>query len=86
MFLFYNLKIVFEIRANKWAEEFIEIADSVEVMEDSAMSRVLIEVAKLRLEARKWIVSRILPKTYGEKTTIAGDTDNPLELVIRRIG
>jgi hypothetical protein len=71
-----------EDRANGWAEEFIEIADSIELTEDAADNRAAIELAKLRLDARKWVVSRILSKVYGEKVTHSGDADNPIGLQI----
>ncbi len=56
-----------EKRANLWAEEFIEIADSIGVDGDAAMDRNAVERAKVRLDARKWVCSRILPKTYGDR-------------------
>jgi hypothetical protein len=31
-------------------------------------------------------MSKLAPKKYGDKITHAGDSDQPLEVVVRRIG
>lgn len=51
-------------QADHYFEEIVEIADSVEA--DSA------DVAKARLQvdARKWTLSKLAPKKYGEKTEL----------------
>lgn len=50
-----------EEQADHFAEEIIEIADSVEA-ESAAVSK-----AKLQIDARKWAASKIAPKKYGDK-------------------
>ena len=35
--------------------------------------------SRLRLDARKWIASKLKPKKYGDKITHAGDEDNPVQ-------
>ncbi len=35
---------------------------------------------KNRVDLRKWHLSKLQPKVYGERTTIAGDADNPLAI------
>lgn len=37
--------------------------------------------SKLRVDTRKWIASKLKPKKYGDKTTISGDEENPLQMV-----
>jgi hypothetical protein len=37
--------------------------------------------SKLRVDARKWLMSKLAPKKYGDKITHAGDPDNPVTLV-----
>lgn len=51
-------------QADYFAEEIIEIADSVEA-ESAAVSK-----AKLQIDARKWAASKIAPKKYGDKQEI----------------
>lgn len=87
-----------ERRSEKYAEEVVEITDaagSVLLHPETGdpilrpdgtpvmvLDRVAIEHAKLRADARKWVASRLLPKRYGDRTTIAGDADNPLTVDI----
>lgn len=37
--------------------------------------------SKLRVDARKWLMSKMAPKKYGDKITHAGDPENPMTLV-----
>lgn len=48
-------------QADYFAEEIIEIADSVEA-ESASVAK-----AKLQIDARKWAASKIAPKKYGDK-------------------
>jgi hypothetical protein len=41
-----------------------------------------IQRSRLRYDARKWLTSKILPKVYGDRTTIAGDAESPLAVTI----
>jgi len=59
-----------EIRAEGFAEEIVEIADT----EKDA------SVARNRIDARKWVAAKLLPKRYGDSVTLKGDKDNPLHL------
>lgn len=51
-------------QADYYFEEIIEIADSVEA--DSAT----VAKARLQVDARKWTLSKLAPKKYGEKTEL----------------
>lgn len=66
-----------EVQAENWADEILEIADdgandwverelqngsSVKVVDHEHVSR-----SKLRVDARKWLMSKLLPKKYGDK-------------------
>lgn len=37
-----------------------------------------IQRSRLKVDARKWVASKLAPKKYGDKQIIAGDPDNPL--------
>jgi hypothetical protein len=39
-----------------------------------------------QVDTLKWELSKRCPKKYGENLTLKGDADNPVELVVRRIG
>ena len=62
-----------EIQAHALVDDLVQIAD--DATEDPNRSR-------LRLDARKWAASKILPKVYGDKTILAGDTDMPMTVQI----
>lgn len=60
-------------------EEFTttkQFGDETQVVYDStAVAR-----NRLRVDARKWVASKLKPKTYGDRQIIAGDADAPLEV------
>jgi hypothetical protein len=68
-----------EEQAEALADEIVGIADNdcMEV-EDSA---VLTARDRLRVEARKWVASKLKPKKYGDRQVLAGDPDAPLSNV-----
>lgn len=37
-----------------------------------------IQRSRLRVDARKWIASKLKPRKYGDKLELAGDTERPL--------
>lgn len=46
-----------------------------------------VQRSKLRIDTRKWYLSKIKPKKYGDKTILAGDDENPIAVqeVTRKI-
>lgn len=60
-----------EIRGEAFAEELIDIADDATL--DPQDKRV-------RIDARKWVASKLLPRLYGDSVTVKGDKDNPLHM------
>ena len=34
----------------------------------------------LRMDGRKWLAAKYLPKVYGERQILAGDAENPIEV------
>lgn len=65
------------------ADELVEIADTKDVM--GRYDNV--ERSKLRVDTRKWLLSKIVPKKYGDKTTtaITDGEGGPLKVVFERI-
>lgn len=57
-----------ELQAQKWADDCITIADTAEKA----------DLARLQVDTRKWIVSKMLPKVYGDKVTHEGNPDAPI--------
>lgn len=73
----YELAIV--ARTDYYAEEIIQIADdgmNDSYVDDQGNNRVdndVIARSKLRVDARKWFVSKMNPKKYGDKIAIDAD-------------
>lgn len=55
-----------EIGALTMADEILEIADNKG--EDVQRDR-------LRVDTRKWLLAKVLPKVYGDKTMVSGDPE-----------
>jgi len=43
-----------------------------------------VQRSRLRVDARKWIASKLKPKKYGEALTLKGDPTSPPALIINR--
>ncbi|MCQ9145120.1 MULTISPECIES: hypothetical protein [Brucella/Ochrobactrum group] len=56
-----------EAQMDAMTEDILEIADTGN--EDDAQR------ARLRIDARKWLMSKMAPKKYGDKLAIGGDAD-----------
>lgn len=79
-----------EDRAHLWAEQLMEIADTpvegrktVEKPDGGVEITTgdMIEHRRLRIDARKWMMARILPKVYGEKVSqeVSGPGGGPIQ-------
>lgn len=66
-----------EAQAEGFADEIVDIADRVPQHGPSEA----IQRAKLRVDARKWVSSRLLPKKYGAKQRLehTGKDGGPIE-------
>lgn len=56
----------------------IEKGDSSYEMENKEVTNR----SKLRVDARKWLMSKLAPKKYGDKIEVSGDAANPLTVKI----
>lgn len=70
-----------ELQADFLAEEIIEIADdsSNDVLETefgSMENKEFVNRSKLRVDARKWVASKLKPKKYGDKLELDGNMSN----------
>lgn len=66
-------------QAELLADEIVAIAD--EEMPRDAQGKIdpaAVNQARLRVDARKWVAAKLLPKKYGESQTLRGDAENPL--------
>ena len=60
-----------EEQAESYADEITEIADNDDPDGDVQRDR-------LRIDARKWVSSKLKPKKYGDRIQHANDPDNPM--------
>jgi len=60
---------------NDWMARQGENADGYELNGDH------VRRSQMRIDARKWMAGKLAPKKYGDKTTVAGDPENPLQVV-----
>lgn len=72
-----------EEQAETLADEIIALADEdpIQVVDDKGVARVdsaWVTWQKNRVDARKWVASKLKPKKYGDRTTLAGDAENPV--------
>jgi len=53
----------------------VELADEAGRQTDA----VGVQAARLRVDTRKWVASRLLPKKYGDRASlnVGGQADNP---------
>lgn len=76
-----------ETQADFYADDIVRISDetSVEARHDGEevtldLSSTAVARNRLRVDARKWYASKLAPKKYGDKTTLAGDPENPMKV------
>lgn len=78
-----------------WADEIIDIADTGknDWMErnDSdnpgyAANGEHIQRSRLRIDTRKWLLSKLAPKKYGDKLALGSDEESPLVIQVVRHG
>lgn len=61
---------------NDWME--IKYGDSDDEDAGWKVNHEHIQRARLRVDSRKWMASKLSPKKYGDKIQHGGDPDNPL--------
>lgn len=75
-----------EQQADKQADEIVDIADEAAVVarEGGREASAFVQAAKLRVDARKWVASKLKPKTWGDFQTLQhqGPDGGPLRFII----
>ena len=81
-----------EAQADKLAEEILSIADDgrsdtyLDAEGNEKTDSEVIQRSKLRVEARKWLASKMAPKKYGDKMAIGGADDlGPVQTVTKEM-
>jgi hypothetical protein len=70
----------------RMAQEVLDLSDK-EVPEtgDGRKDWQAIQKHKLQVDTRKWLLSKLAPRKYGEKLEVSGDPANPLVTRIERV-
>jgi len=75
-----------EALIEKMANELLEIADTPVGSTDSgATDSGAVQKQRLQVDTRKWLLSKLAPKKYGDKIEVSGDPANPLVQRIERV-
>lgn len=73
-----------ELRVEHWGDEILDIVDESGFDATVVDGRAVIDGeaigrARLRMDARKWLMSKLLPKKYGDLTRLTGgDGEGPV--------
>jgi hypothetical protein len=70
-----------ELRAERWAEEIVEISDdmSKDQLPDGSIDHEHVQRSRLRVDTRKWLLSKLLPKKYGDRVELTGADGGPIQ-------
>ncbi len=79
------------VQAFAWADEILEIADNAdgdwkETARGFSADTDHIQRAKLRVDARKWLLSKVLPKQFGDSLSLGADEASPVKVTIVQYG
>jgi hypothetical protein len=70
-----------EDRADRLAEELMELADSpMPVGLDGPSKSAWVQQLRLRVDVRKWAASKLKPKTYGERLDLSVSNE-PISII-----
>jgi hypothetical protein len=70
----------------RMAQEVLELSDSdVGSLPDGKKDWAAVQKHKLQVDTRKWLLSKLAPKKYGDKIEVSGDPANPLVHRIERV-
>ncbi len=56
-------------QAQAWGDQIVDLSDEAD-LRDGRMADV--ERLRLRIDARKWVASKLMPRSYGDSTQIGG--------------
>jgi hypothetical protein len=70
----------------RMAQEVLDLSDSdVGMLPDGKKDWAAVQKHKLQVDTRKWLLSKLAPKKYGDKIEVSGDPANPLVQRIERV-
>jgi len=61
-----------------WADEVIELSDDTAYRDMPDIANAVVAQQRLAIDSRKWMLSKVLPKMFGDRLEVSGDPDAPL--------
>jgi hypothetical protein len=61
-----------DLQLDCWSDQIVDIADEANL--DPRDRQV-------RIETRKWIMSKLAPRRYGDRLLVAGEAENPVRIL-----
>ena len=69
----------------RMATEIMDISDQDVGITDGKKDWAAVQKHKLQVDSRKWLLSKLAPKKYGDKLELSGDNETPLVHKIERL-
>lgn len=70
-------------QADTYADQIVEIADEDVIRQEGESAGVAVQRNRLRVDARKWVASKLKPKKYGDKLNLKHDGTITIEDKLR---
>jgi hypothetical protein len=64
------------LQVESWSDKIIELAERDDLEPNDK---------RLRVDTLKWLMSKLAPKRYGERLLVAGDEDNPVQVLHQKV-
>ena len=71
-----------EDQCHRWADEIVD--ESQVTVEGGKFDSPRVQAARLRTDAKKWVVSKVLHRIYGDKLQHSGSQEEPIKVIIRK--
>lgn len=72
-------------RAKEWQRDLL-LDEIFELADKATPTAQGVQLAKLQIEARKWLAGRLEPKKYGKQATPSSLTDDELAAKLKQMG
>ena len=72
-----------EGQIRRLAEEIEELADEpIPTTDRGSLDAAAVAKQKLQIDTRKWLLSKLAPKSYGERVEVVGDAAQPVAVAV----
>ena len=67
----------------RMAQELTDIADEpLPMTPDGRLDSAAVQKQRLQVDTRKWLLSKMAPKKYGDRLEVAGDASAPIQAAV----